>query len=350
VENWNQATEVLLGFRELFPEHELQKDITKKIAFVYKSSGQLELAAQEYERIEVESDDEEVKRGSLLLAAELYEQAGSSDKAIVVYQRYIKKFPSPAENVLEAYNQIATIYRDNNDRSNQLRVLGKIVELDGKAGQERTDRTRYLAAGAALELMAPLYDKYAAAAIREPIKKSIDTKKKLMKKTIDGYSNLLQYEVADVTAAATYYMAEVYFNFSQALKDSERPKNLSKLELEEYELALEDQIYPFEERAINVHRKNVELLYVGVYSKWIDQSIGKLAEAFPAMYAREEESTGYMESIDSFSYQTSFANPEPSEEAASDAVDEAVQKPRETSSDAEQDVGELVLFDAETKR
>ena len=37
--------------------------------------------------------------------------------------------------------------------------------------------------------------------------------------------------------------------------NSERPSNLNELELEQYELALEEQIYPFEEKAIKVHEK-----------------------------------------------------------------------------------------------
>jgi len=72
--------------------------------------------------------------------------------------------------------------------------------------------------------------------------------------------------------------------------------------MSEYELALEDQAYPFEEKAIDVHRKNVELLHAGIYSHWIDKSIDKLAEVYPAMYARTEEHTGFVNTIDSFSY------------------------------------------------
>ncbi len=305
VQNWSEATDVLLGFRDLFPEHKLQKEITKKIAYVYKSSGQLEKAGAEYERIEVEADDDEIRRGALLLAAELYEQAGVSDKALTVYQRFVKKFPSPVENALEVYSKIAGIYQSVDDRNKYFATLRTVVHLDRTAGRERTDRTRYLAAEASLHLAKPLFDKYAEVEIRRPIKASINKKKKLMKKAVKAYSDLIDYEVADVTSAATYYMAEIYFNFSQSLKNSERPEKLSALELEEYELALEDQIFPFEEKAIAVHRKNVELLYVGVYSEWIEKSIGKLAEVFPALYARDEEHTGFVDTIDSFTYSIS---------------------------------------------
>ena len=65
-------------------------------------------------------------------------------------------------------------------------------------------------------------------------------------------------------------------------------KGLSELELEQYELVLEEQAYPFEDKAINVHEKNLELLAVGIYNEWIDKSIEKLAVLMPARYAKAE--------------------------------------------------------------
>nr|WP_243760274.1 tetratricopeptide repeat protein [Aestuariicella hydrocarbonica] len=302
LQDWGRATAVLLNFRQNFPEHEFQPEITKKMAFVYKSDGKAELAGAEYERIASESQDNEVRRGAMLLAAELYEEAGVPDKQLAVYKRFVTAFPSPIESALEIYSKMAAVYLSSGDGKNHMATLRAIVSIDRSAGKERTDRTKYLAAEASLTLTQPLFDQFAEAKIVLPIKKNLDRKKALMKKAVKAYTTLLDYEVADITAASTYYMAEIYLNFSRSLKDSERPKNLSDLELEEYELALEDQIFPFEEKAIAVHRKNIELLYIGVYSTWIDKSIAKLAVLFPALYARDEEHVGFVESIDSFRY------------------------------------------------
>ena len=92
------------------------------------------------------------------------------------------------------------------------------------------------------------------------------------------------------------------YNFSQSLLASERPADLSPLEKEQYELSIEEQAYPFEEKAIETHEKNLELLTLGVYSTWIDLSIAKLAKLVPARYDKFERSTGYIESIDTFDY------------------------------------------------
>ncbi len=92
----------------------------------------------------------------------------------------------------------------------------------------------------------------------------------------------------------------MYYRFGTALADSERPKNLTALEREQYELALEEQVYPFEEKAISLHEKNLELLGRGVYNAWIDKSIARLAKLVPARYAKFEESMEFVERIGPF--------------------------------------------------
>jgi len=120
-----------------------------------------------------------------------------------------------------------------------------------------------------------------------------------MKTVIEKYNKLIDYEVSEVTAASTYQLAEIYFHFSRALMESERPGNLNELELEQYNLVLEEQAYPFEEKAIDVHEKNIELLSIGIYNKWIDRSIEKLALLMPARYAKSEQENTFVKSLTS---------------------------------------------------
>jgi hypothetical protein len=41
-----------------------------------------------------------------------------------------------------------------------------------------------------------------------------------MEVAIEAMDRLVTYEIAEVTAAATYYLAETYFNFSTSLVES----------------------------------------------------------------------------------------------------------------------------------
>ena len=302
-EAWGRAATVLTGFRNNFPGHELQPEVTKKIAYVYKEDGKLSQAAEEYERIETESDNIEVRREALLVAAELHEQASGKSRALVVYQRYVDYFPKPAGINLETRNKIAEILKDQQKWEAYLNELRQIVAIDAGAGEERTDRTRFLAAQAALVLARPNYEQFVSVELVMPFEINLRKKQKLMKTAIQEFSQLFDYEVGEVTAAATFYLAEIYAHFSKSLMASERPAGLNPMEREEYELAIEEQAYPFEEKAISVHESNLELISLGVYNEWIEKSLQELARSVPARYARPEEKSTVIASPESFSFE-----------------------------------------------
>ena len=92
-------------------------------------------------------------------------------------------------------------------------------------------------------------------------------------------------------------------DFSQSLMSSERPKGLSDSEKLDYELVLEEEAYPFEERSIEIHEKNLELMDSGIYNAWIEKSLGKLAELMPGRYAKFEWSSGWIDSLDRYAYE-----------------------------------------------
>ncbi len=294
---WKESAKVLEGFRQRFPKHKLLPEVTKKLAVVYKEDGRLLLSAAEFERIEKESKDDEIRREALRQAADLYETAKSTDKALSVYIRYVTYFPKPVEYSLEVRSKIAGIYKQKNNNKLYIKELQLIVAIDLRAGKERTDRTKYLAATSSLILAQTSIRRFKAVDLVKPFKKNLNKKRKRMKKAIATLTSLIDYEVGLVTAAATFEIAEIYFHFSKALVNSQRPDNLTELQLEQYELAIDEQAYPFEEKAISVHEKNMELLDLGIYNEWIDKSIEKLALLLPARYAKPEVLETYIEII-----------------------------------------------------
>jgi TolA-binding protein len=327
LKDWQAAAAVLAGFRTLFPGHTLLPDVTKKIAFVYREDGKFTLAAGEYERMEMETNDDEVRREALLTAAELHEKAGDQAKAIIVYRRYVEHFPHPVEANLETRSKIAESLKKS-DRENYLAEIKQIIVIDAGAGAERTPRTRYLAGKGALVLAEETFGQFTGIKLVEPFKANLDRKKGMMKVVTQQFGKLLDYEVGEVTAAATFYLAEIYAVFSKGLKESERPKDLTALELEEYELALEEQAYPFEEKAISTHKSNLELVSRGVYNEWIDKSLHKLAVFLPARYNKPEEESPVIGSADHYLY--AVERHEPAIQKAEEPMkDEKVEVPNE---------------------
>ncbi len=300
LQDWEAAATVLEEFRSDFPDNTLQPEVTRKLAFVYKENNQLSLAANEYERIERESTDDEIRRDALLVAAQLHEQDGNSARVLEVCRRYVDYFPQPVELNLETRSKIAGILKAGSDRGAYLEELEKIVAIDASAQSAQTPRTRYLAAQAALVLAQNGFDEFVAVKLVEPLEDNLSLKRDLMKTATEEFGRLVDYEIGEVTAAATFYLAEIYSHFSIALMTSERPEGLSPLEMEQYDLIIEEEAYPFEEKAIDVHESNLKLISLGVYNEWIDKSLQMLAQSVPARYDKPEEASGIMSSLGTF--------------------------------------------------
>ncbi len=306
LEDWLAAAEVLEDFRSTFPEHELKDDATRQLAVAYENAGELARSASEYEQVAADSDDPAVRREAILVAGDLYEQSASEDEALRVYEGYIAEFPEPVETALEIRFKVAGMYDDRGNGEAYQDQLRAIVAIDQDAGGARSDRTRYLAAQSALVLTRPLYDRFSALALTQPFEESLAAKKTLMDEALSGFESLVGYGVGEVTAAATYYIAEIYGHFSDSLIESERPEGLSAEELAAYELVIEEEAYPFEEQSIAVHEENLELIRAGVFNDWIQQSLDELALLMPGRYAKRELSSGFVGTIDQYAYHSPF--------------------------------------------
>jgi TolA-binding protein len=329
LQDWKAAAQVLDEFRRDNPSHELVKDATKQIASAFQQAGDLRGAAGEYERVANEATDPKLRAEALLLAGKLHEDAKDLDRALAVYTRYVGEFPKPVADAVETRQRMADIHRTRGDDARYRAELHNVVQLDASAGSERTSRTRTLAGRAALVLTEPLYARFAAIELKLPFEKSMAAKQKAMADAIKGFNTLVPYEVGDVTAAATFYMGEVYANFSQSLNASERPGNLKGDELQDYNDQLDEMAFPFEEKAIGLHQNNLELLEAGVQSPWIEKSLARLAQLVPARYARPEASTGFLGQAERFEY-VQPATKLPAAPAPAPAADAAPAAPANT--------------------
>jgi TolA-binding protein len=302
LEDWSAAAAVLESFRQAHPDHELHREATRQMALVYREQGNLPRAGEEYERVAAEADDPKLRREALLVAGELYESSELTDRALAVYLSYVAEFPAPIVTAVETRFKIAGAYEAAQNEAAYHDQLRQIVEIDRGAGAERTVRTRFVAAQSALVLSTDFYHRFDEVKLVQPFEKHLGEKKRRMDAALEAFDRLVDYEVGEVTAAATFYIAEVYSGFSQALMESERPAGLGPTERQDYEMVLEEEAFPFEERAIDVHEKNLELMTAGIFNPWIEKSIGRLADLMPGRYAKFEASSGLIASIDTYVY------------------------------------------------
>ena len=307
LEDWTMASDVLEEFRTSHPEHDLNAEATKQLAYIYREDGQTKRSAAEHERIAAEATDPLLAREALLTAAELYDEVNVLDDAVRVYEQYVTEYPQPLDLAMEARNRLSEIFKADSDYERYYAQLNDIIDADREAGADRTDRSRYLAAKAALVLAEQSYKRFADLELVQPFEESLAEKQLRMDVALASFEALVDYEVAEVTAAATFYLAEIYYRFSVALLESERPDGLTDAEKVDYEMVIEEEAYPFEERAISVHEENFELLSVGIYNPWVQKSLDKLAVLMPGRYAKNEISGGFVGSIDRYAYRMPIA-------------------------------------------
>ena len=289
LKQWDRAIGVLEGYRRDYPKSELSADVTRKLAVAYTEANHPGEAATEFERIASSpTEDRAVQREALLQSADLYAKANNSPKAVTMLEKFVGTNPTPVADAEEARQRLADYAGKAGDTTRRDFWYREIIKADTQAGGQRTDRTHFLAAKAQLVLAEPARDAFRGVRLTAPLKKSLVAKRKALEAAMDGYKKAAEYQVAEVTTAATYEMAELYRTLSKDVMSSERPKGLKGDALEEYNSLLEEQVFPFEEQAIKAHELNVARARDGVYDEWVKKSYQVLAELKPARYGKTE--------------------------------------------------------------
>jgi hypothetical protein len=202
----------------------------------------------------------------------------------------VARYPNPLSESIEARYRLLEIAEvgGNNDEINAR--LRELVDVDARAGAQRSDRTKYLAAVASIRLAEPVRKRFEVMKLTQPLAESMKLKRALMEDVIDAYTGAAEYGVAEVTTESTYRLAQVYEVFGRDVMESERPTDLDADALEQYELLLEEQVFPIEEKAIDLYRANTDRAPDGIWDEWVEKSFNRLAGLMPARYAKTERS------------------------------------------------------------
>jgi TolA-binding protein len=295
---WGRASAALEKFRADYPDSEFADEITQNLAVSYLESGNGVQAAQEFERIAVAATStDDIRREALWKAADLYKKSNVMTSEHRVLSNIIVTYPNPISESIEARYRLLELERQSGDDAAVTSRLQELIRVDATAGPQRSDRTRYLAAKATLELAEPVMRRFEVVKLDQPLADSMKLKRSLMEDVIKVYTDAADYGVAEVTTAATFRLGEVYEKFSEDLMNSERPAELDAAALEQYELLLEEQMFPFEEKAIELYKANADRAPDGVYDEWVKKSFNRLASLMPARYAKVERSEDVVTSL-----------------------------------------------------
>ncbi len=299
MKNWARATNILEYFITEYPRHKLQPNALARLSDTYIKNKQPTKAAGIYEVLSIKEKNPDIRREAAWQAAELYEKGQQLSQAIRAYRRYIALYPFPIPQAMEARHHLALLYQQQGNYKKQQHWLEDIVNTErGTANFNKTNRVKYITAKAALALARPQDVIFHKIKLVKPFKRNLKQKKLKMAAALNGYQQAINYNVADIATESTYRIAEIYNEFSNALMASERPSGLSAEELEQYEILLEEEAYPFEEKSIDTHIINAKRAQSKIYDQWVQKSIKELSKLSPARYNKQEKTVPYISKLE----------------------------------------------------
>lgn len=288
VSSLTSAISSLTFLQNTYPEHELYNDATEKLIYAYEQNGEWLSAADKLKEWSAlhKSRNPRVASNALFQSAEYYQKSGMGVQATESYQRFVAEYPSEFGLNIEALDRIAQHYQPS-DRSRYAQSLKRLVDYEASNKRKRTARSASLAAQASFTLTEPLIELFENTKLEGSLKKALRTKKSLLDKAVKALQTVANYDIQEWQSAATHQTASLYRVLAKDLLNSERPSGLSALELEQYDILLEEQAYPFEEKALEVFAINRDKVSDGLYDEWIAKSFVALAEMNPTRYRRQ---------------------------------------------------------------
>lgn len=289
IQNWPQSIATLNVFQERFPDSELYEDASDKLVYAYLENEEPIPAAEKLVEISNSTADLAKASNSLYRAAEIYLENDFAYEAVGLLDGFVKRYPDQFELNIEAYFQSIRYFDRRKEDSNANKWRAALVEYEQDRISQRNGRSAYVAANAALSLLNKDILKFEAISLSLPLKKSLDQKTRNLKALVAKLESLADYEVSEVISAATYKIGTIYRTLAQDIMSSERPDKLTELQLEQYDILLEEQAYSFEEQALEIYQINLDKVPDGEYDRWIAATYEVLAEMNPTEFERKSK-------------------------------------------------------------
>ncbi|MDO6442488.1 tetratricopeptide repeat protein [Marinobacter sp. 2_MG-2023] len=285
---WQLAINELNRFRNDYPQHALGPEISEKLVLAYTSSDQQELAAGELMSMADDLGQQPRLEGDVwgyrLRAAELFHTAGEDEQRNAVYEGYLASGPVALE--ANEHIRLQTMrYRLIEKGSSPSQWRADMVSAELKSSWH-SEVTLKWAADGALKLGAEAAEEFASIELNNPLEQSLDRKQAAMARAQASFRNAESLGGSAVFSESLFRRAELHRIMARDLMASSAPEELNELEQMQYRMLLEEEAYPFEERAIALHSQNHRRITANGFNSWIGKSLGMLAELHPGRYSR----------------------------------------------------------------
>jgi tetratricopeptide (TPR) repeat protein len=277
-----------------------RRDAQLTLAGIYKKNKQWLAAAPLLESAARDITNSDLKQTAKLEIADLYYKAKDYKKAMNAYSALLESNSASSDNrsstldyesIATARSRLIDLYLDTQQRPKALLAMEEYVELDLKANKA-TKATRTQAETFALQLAEEQANRYQSIGLSGNLQQAFKRKQQALENAIQSYKRLESFQTEKATSAAHAGIGNLFAHLSQALLKAPVPAGLSELEREEYMIIVEEQAFPFEEKAVHSHEKNIEKLHQGQWHEGIESSLEALRTLLPARFDKRERFEG----------------------------------------------------------
>jgi outer membrane protein assembly factor BamD (BamD/ComL family) len=297
MQQWRKAEQLLSSLITQLPDHPRADQLVAMYLECQENQQDWSGAAKTLMELARTTVDADLAAAQMWQSIVYYRQAGQLDLAIGGYHEYVRRFPQPVAQVLEALDQLSDLLTQTGALEQRDQILQQILTLNARQADKGSQRTRYLAAKAAATLAEELYQVYQAIPLKLPLANSLKQKQAALTLAVAAYQQVQGLGVLVFQGQANYRLGDIYQNLAVGLLTSRRPEDLDESVMATYNMLLEEQAYPFEELAITFHETNVQFGWQEGYNEWVDRSLVALAELSPARYAKFEWVVEYANEI-----------------------------------------------------
>ncbi|MBW4933366.1 outer membrane protein assembly factor BamD [Marinobacter sp. F4206] len=275
------AINELNRFRQDFPGHPLTEEVSAKLVHAYVASNQPASAATELLNAAGNAEDPWPLK---LRAADLFHQAGETVNRNALYRDYLSAH-SDADTAGQHLQMQTMRHRLMESVSDRYELQQELVDRE-LASPWHSEQTLAWAARSSMALGARAAASFSGMSLTHPLPESLDRKQRALESARQRFLDAEKLGGEQMRSESLYRRAELYRVLARDLMGSAVPTDLNELESMQYQMLLEEEAFPFEEKAIRLHSENHQRIAAQGYDAWIGKSLGVLADMNPGRYDR----------------------------------------------------------------
>jgi len=276
MEKWSDAIAAYERYMGLFPDRDNIKELQLHLAYVERERKDWKKARDRFENFGKRKDITEPER------VEIFAQLGLLTAEI----------------------------KDRNWEKTSDEYWTRSVDTWKKLGDEDKAKTRYFASESRFLQAERIYEEFTKVKLSFPmsaLQRSLVRKGELEQAAEAIYTEVVMMESPRWVAASAYRVGQMYKNFSDELYNLPMPEGLTPEQEDDYRMALDDNAFPLQEKALSAYRAALRLaLQYQAYNEWSALS----AQAISALESEAYPITG-QEGVESEHQKLNFFIPSP---------------------------------------